>query len=250
VLTGETNGYYAAFGKLEHVAQALSEGYVRVHAEALGDLSGHHLIAYLQNHDQIGNRARGDRISHLVSPALVRIGAALVFVSPFVPMLFQGEEWGASTRFLYFADHRDPELADAIRRGRRQEFAAFGWRPEQIPDPLAESTYRASILDWSEVHEGAHRELLQWYAALARLRRETPELRDGRRDRMRVEFDEARRVISVQRGGITLHANLSAHAAEFSRPPGELCLHYPRPPFESDGKVVLGPESCAIWREG
>ncbi|HET8935243.1 MAG TPA: malto-oligosyltrehalose trehalohydrolase, partial [Polyangiales bacterium] len=112
VLTRETNGYYADFGRIEHIARALTHGFVyggeyspfreRRHGQALGEISGHKLLGYLQNHDQIGNRARGERISQLTSEGLLRIGAALVFVSPFVPMLFQGEEWGASAPFQYF----------------------------------------------------------------------------------------------------------------------------------------------------
>src|SRR5690606_7306946 len=100
------------------------------------------------NHDQIGNRARGERISQLLATGLLKIGAALVLTSPFVPMLFQGEEWGASTPFLYFTDHADPDLAEAIRQGRRREFAAFGWDAESIPDPQAIETFRRAQLNW------------------------------------------------------------------------------------------------------
>jgi maltooligosyltrehalose trehalohydrolase len=178
----------------------------------------------------------------------VRIGAALLFVSPFLPLLFQGEEWGASSPFLYFADHREPALAEAIRRGRHDEFEAFGWKPDDVPDPLAPSTFRASVLDWAERERAPHRELLAWYTALAQLRREAPELRDGRRDRIDVWFDEARAAISVRRGGVTLQANLGAAPIELPRPAGEPYLCHPARPAPADGAVVLGPLSCAIWR--
>jgi maltooligosyltrehalose trehalohydrolase len=249
LLTGERRGYYADFGALEHVARVLRDGYVRAHGGAAhGGASGRQLVACLQNHDQIGNRARGERIGHLVDPARVRIGAALLFVSPFVPLLFQGEEWGASSPFLYFADHREPALAEAIRRGRHDEFEAFGWKPDDVPDPLAPSTFRASVLDWAERERAPHRELLAWYTALAQLRREAPELRDGRRDRIDVWFDEARAAISVRRGGVTLQANLGAAPIELPRPAGEPYLCHPAQPAPADGAVVLGPLSCAIWR--
>jgi maltooligosyltrehalose trehalohydrolase len=257
VLTGETNGYYSDFGMLEDVARALRDGFVyagryssfrkRRHGAPLGDLSGHRLLGYLQTHDQIGNRARGERLGQLTTPARAGIGAALLFVSPFVPMLFQGEEWSASSPFLYFADHQDPGLADAVRRGRREEFAAFGWQPEQVPDPIAEETYRRSVLDWAERERAPHRDVLRWYTALGQLRRELPELRDGERDRLAVRCDEAHGVISVERGGLTLQANLSKQPVTLERPKGTLRLYCEKAPLLTDHDVELGPESCAIF---
>jgi maltooligosyltrehalose trehalohydrolase len=257
LLTGERSGYYADFGALGDVGRALRNGFVydgrrstfrgRVHGRPLGDLSGHRLFGYLQTHDQIGNRARGERISMLATPGRVRIGAALVFVSPFVPMLFQGEEWAASNPFLYFADHQDPGLADAVRHGRRAEFAAFGWEPEQIPDPISEATHRASTLQWGELSETPHRDVLHWYRALGELRRERPELRDGQRERVEVRWDEAARTICVRRGRVALLANLGKQAASLARPEGVLHLGYPMAPAVTDEEVQLGPESCAIF---
>src|SRR5262249_44186453 len=156
----------------------------RKHGRSLGDAPGYKLLGYLQNHDQVGNRARGERIGHLVSDGLARIGAALVFVSPFVPMLFQGEEWNATAPFQYFTDHQNAELPEAVRKGRREEFRAFGWEPDDVPDPQAEATYRNSQLDWSELARAPHREMFAFYRALAQLRRQTPDLLDGRRDRI------------------------------------------------------------------
>lgn len=259
VLTGETSGYYSDFGKLEHVARALQQGFVyagdyspfrqRKHGRSLGDLPGHHLLGYLQNHDQVGNRARGERIGHLVSEGLSRIGAALVFVSPYVPMLFQGEEWGASAPFQYFTDHQNPDLAEAVRNGRREEFSAFGWEPSQVPDPQDESTYRASQLDWQEPGHAPHRDLLDFYRRLTRLRRDNPDLLDGRRDRVRVTFDEQQRWLRVQRGSVTLLANLSQEPRQLPRPAGGLTLSYPYVATDDTAASAfqLQPESVYIF---
>jgi maltooligosyltrehalose trehalohydrolase len=207
------------------------------------------LLGYLQNHDQIGNRARGERISQLTSEGLLRIGAALVFVSPFVPMLFQGEEWGASAPFQYFTDHQNPELAEAVRKGRREEFKQFGWDPEQVPDPQAEATLRRSQLDWSERERAPHRERLTFYKSLIALRRKTPELLDGRRDAIDVRFDEDKRWLRVERGPVCLLANFGSNTLELPAPAGRLELSYPEAsPQRSGSKITLPPESCYIYR--
>jgi maltooligosyltrehalose trehalohydrolase len=257
-LTGERSGYYADFGGVSEIARALREGFVyadrfspfrgRKHGRSLGDLPGFSLLGYLQNHDQIGNRARGERIAQLVTPARLRIGAALVFVSPFVPMLFQGEEWGASSPFPYFTDHQDPELAEAVRRGRTHEFEAFGWRPDQVPDPQAESTFRSAVLDWSEREREPHAEILAWYRALSRLRASAPELRDGRRDRVEVRWEDERCWIWVRRGGVTMAANWGGQPVALPAPAGEVAMCHPELPARRGAEVVLAGEGCCIWR--
>jgi maltooligosyltrehalose trehalohydrolase len=156
ILTGERQGYYADFGSLADLASALTRGFVyggrysasrrRVHGRPLGGVPLGRLLGYMQTHDQVGNRAMGERSSALMNSSKLKIGAALVFVSPFVPMLFQGEEWAASSPFLYFTDHRDAELGRAVSEGRRREFATFGWRPQEIPDPQAAETFARSKL--------------------------------------------------------------------------------------------------------
>jgi len=260
LLTRETSGYYSDFGSIADVGRALRDGFVyagrysghrkRAHGRPLGELSGSSLLGYLQTHDQVGNRARGERIGMLASEGRVRIGAALVFVAPYVPMLFQGEEWSASTPFLYFADHESAELADAVRNGRRAEFAAFGWKPDDIPDPSAEQTFRSSVLSWSETEREPHASMLGFYRALIALRRSTPELRDGRRDRIEVQWDDARGWLSVHRGPITLLANLGAEAIDVPRPAGHCVLAHPPDPREERGRVTLPPDACAIWSMG
>ncbi|MDQ6744012.1 MAG: malto-oligosyltrehalose trehalohydrolase [Candidatus Dormibacteraeota bacterium] len=164
LLTGERQGYYAPFGTVADLSAALLE------PRSLG-LPYTRFLGYSQNHDQVGNRGAGERLSQLVDGRRLRLAAALVLLSPFVPMLFMGEEWGASTPFLFFSDHRDPRIARATSRGRVEEFKAFGWRPEDVPDPQAPASFERSKLDWSEIARDPHRSLLEWYRALIRLRR-------------------------------------------------------------------------------
>ena len=222
VLTGERAGYYADFGALADLAKALTGAFVydgryshfrgRRHGRPATGLTGHHFLGYLQNHDQVGNRAQGECSSHLLSPGRLKIAAALVFTSPFVPMLFQGEEWGASTLFQYFTDHEDAELARAVREGRRSEFAAFGWAPEEVPDPQEPPTYLRSRLDWRELACEPHASILDWHQRLVRLRRRSTTLADGRMDHVRVRCDEAARWLTVARGPIIVACNLAMGA--------------------------------------
>ena len=220
VLTGERQGYYEDFGQLADLARALTHGFVyegqpsrfrgRRHGRPATGLSGHRFVAFAQNHDQVGNRACGERSSQLMSPERLKIAAALVLTSPFVPLLFQGEEWGASSPFQYFVDHEDDDLARAVRDGRRQEFAAFGWPAEDVPDPQALETFERSRLDWSERHKDAHADLLAWYRDLIALRRETRDLVDGRLARGTVEHSERDRWLAMRRGRFVVVCNLAA----------------------------------------
>jgi maltooligosyltrehalose trehalohydrolase len=219
ILTGERDGYYRDFAKLAHLADALTRGFVydgrysvyrrRRHGRPALGLSGHRFVGCLQNHDQVGNRAAGERTSHLLSPGQLKIGSALVMTSPFVPMLFQGEEWGASTPFLYFTDHHETELAEAVRRGRRDEFAAFGWDPDKIPDPQADETFLRSKLDWDELRWQPHAEILAWHRSLIKLRRRMPALTDGRIERTSVRFDESECWLAVTRGTVSVLCNFA-----------------------------------------
>ena len=218
-LTGERSGYYEDFGDLAHLARALERSFVyggqysahrrRRHGRPPTGLPSSRFLAYLQNHDQIGNRATGERISHLVSPGCAMIGAALVLTSPYVPMLFMGEEWGASAPFQYFTDHEDPELGKAVSEGRRNEFAAFGWNPADVPDPQAEATFQRSRLDWSERDREPHRSLLAWHRRLIAARRSVPHLGDGGHERPRVTWDDEARWLVVERGPVRIACNLA-----------------------------------------
>jgi maltooligosyltrehalose trehalohydrolase len=217
LLTGETDGYYGDFGSLDDLATSLQRAYVyqgrysvrrnRRHGRPADGLFGSSFIGYTQNHDHIGNRARGDRLASTLSAGRLAAAAALTLSAPFIPMLFQGEEWGASTPFAYFTDHTDPSLADAVRQGRQHEFEAFGWQPHQVPDPQDPATFKASCLDWTEIEDPRHHRLLEWYQALIRLRRSYPELGDGRLDRLRFD-SHSENAFSVSRGAISVVVNL------------------------------------------
>jgi maltooligosyltrehalose trehalohydrolase len=257
-LTGERNGYYADFHGLPDLAKALRDTYVydgrrsafrrRRHGRPFGDLPGHRALAYAQDHDQVGNRARGERLTHLVGPDYLRIAAAVVLTSPFVPMLFMGEEWGAATPFLYFTDHRDPAIARAVSDGRRHEFASFGWGPEGVVDPQSPEAFDRSKLDWSEPGRDPHRGLLEWHRALIALRRSEPALRDGRRDLVEVDLDEARGWMHIARGPIAVAFSLrEAVDLPLAHRAGELILASGGAALR-DGTLHLPPASVAIVR--
>jgi maltooligosyltrehalose trehalohydrolase len=233
-LTGERDGYYEDFGPLDRIVTALREAYVyggrysphrrRRHGRPARGLPGHRFLGYIQNHDQVGNRARGERIGQLVGPELQKVAAALVMTAPFVPMVFQGEEWAASTPFQYFTDHEDPVLGAAVREGRRGEFAAFGWDPETIPDPQDPATFRRSKLRWAEREEPPHAAVLAWYRELIAFRRSRPELLDGRLEAVEAEADEEGRTVRVRRGGVVVCCNLASVPRTVSLPAGEFGL--------------------------
>jgi 1,4-alpha-glucan branching enzyme len=244
ILTGERDGYYADFGTLADLAKALERAFVydgrysvfrrRRHGKAPGGLPGHRFVVCLQNHDQVGNRARGERVSHLVGAECLKVGAALLLTAPFIPLLLQGQEWAASAPFQYFTDHDDPELGRAVSEGRRNEFAAFGWKPEDVPDPQSPQTFARSKLDWSEPGREPHASLLDWHRQLLRLRRELPRLGDGGTNETRARFDEAARWLAVERGPVTVACNLGLESA---RVPVQSAAHHVR--LASDPRVKL-----------
>jgi maltooligosyltrehalose trehalohydrolase len=221
----DRGGYYADFGSMAQLAMALEQTFVydgiysgyrrRIHGRPTGGLSQHRFLGYIQTHDQVGNRALGDRISQIAGLDRAKIAAVIVLLSPFVPMLFQGEEWAASSPFQYFADHQDRELARLVSEGRKREFSAFGWAPEMIPDPESEATYHASKLKWDEVNQPGHAEILEWYRALIRLRRATPCLNNGDRGNVSVTFNEEQGWLRIERGNIQVLSNLGAAERTF-----------------------------------
>jgi maltooligosyltrehalose trehalohydrolase len=204
---------------------------------------GDRCVACIQNHDQVGNRALGERLGHLVGPGPLRLAAALLLTAPLVPLLFQGEEWNASAPFQYFTDHQDPALAEAVRAGRRAEHAAFVGDPDRVPDPQDPATHRRSVLDRGERDRAGHREVLDWYTRLIALRRGRADLLDGRRDRVRVRTDERARTIEVRRGSVIVIGNAGDAAARFEVPPVEPVLAFPEPP--RDG--VVAPGGVAVF---
>jgi maltooligosyltrehalose trehalohydrolase len=245
VLTGETSGYYTDFGDIADLAKALQHAFVydgqysrfrkRRHGRSAEGVNGNNFLGYLQNHDQIGNRAQGERASSLMSEARLRIGAALIMTAPFVPMLFQGEEWASSRPFLYFTGHEDQELGSAVSEGRKREFAAFGWKAEEIPDPQAVDSFHRSKLDWKEKDQEPHRSLLDWYRELIELRKHYEDLCDGRLDKVALEFDERAQWLVMTRGAIRVACNFSRDPQQLMIPEGGQLK------MKSDGSIkVLG----------
>jgi maltooligosyltrehalose trehalohydrolase len=255
-LTGETQGYYVDFEGVDVIARTLTQ--VFRHA---GDFSafrgkdwghpvdparhrGHRFLGYLQDHDQVGNRAVGDRISATVSPGRHAAGAALYLTSPFTPMIFMGEEWAASTPWQFFTDFPDPDLGAAVRNGRRGEFAGHGWDAEDVPDPQDPATREASVLDWAEPGKDPHARMLTWYRDLLALRRAEPDLQDD--DLRGVHVDTGPGRLVVHRGAFRVLVNLGATPAEFPVPEGaRLRLAWSQP--ERDGDTLrLGPDEVAV----
>jgi len=260
-LTGERDGYYADFGALADVAHAWRHAYVyegrysvvrqRRHGRPTSGLPASRFVVFSQNHDHIGNRALGERTAALLSPGRLRIAVALVCLAPFIPLLFQGEEWGPSAPFLYFTDHQDAALGQAIREGRRREFSAFGWDPDRIPDPQSLETFARSKLDWRELEREPHASLFAWYRALLRLRREASTLATGGQDEADARSDEAARWLTLARGPITLACNLADHPQSVPLPGGarEIVLaSHPDVALEGERAVRLPPESVAVMR--
>ncbi|MEV5713578.1 malto-oligosyltrehalose trehalohydrolase [Amycolatopsis mediterranei] len=221
-LTGETSGYYADFAAPDALERVLREVFFhagtwssfreRTHGRPVDTrtVPGHRFLGYLQNHDQIGNRATGDRLSATVAPGRLACGAAILFCSPYTPMVFMGEEWAASTPWQFFASFPDPELAEAVRTGRRREFSRHGWGESDVPDPMDPATVERSRLDWAEVERPGHREVLELYRALIRLRRERPELADPWVADLRVDSAPDGSWLVLHRGGLRLAVNFGA----------------------------------------
>jgi maltooligosyltrehalose trehalohydrolase len=254
LLTGEQDGYYMDFGDWNNLAKALTQGFVydgcfsafrgRKHGRSPGGVPAHRFVSYLQNHDQIGNRAEGDRINHLVDTDLVKIGAAIVLTSPLIPMLFQGEEWGASTPFQYFTNFEDRALGQAVSEGRRSEFSAFGWDPEDVPDPQALETFERSKLKWEEIADEPHTEILEWHRQLIRLRRELPDLGSTGFDQTFVAYDEEARWMAIQRGAATVIFNLAEEtqtiSLEYDEHPEVRLTSKPGVSVDADGVEIPG----------
>ena len=223
VLSSEKlSGYYTDFGSFAQLAKALEKTFVydgvfsrhrnRMHGRAIENLSQHRFLGFIQNHDQVGNRAVGDRIAQSVGADRAKIAAALVLLGPFIPMLFQGEEWAASSPFLYFADHKDRELAQQVSEGRKREFLAFGWDPSTIPDPESQATFERSKLNWNELSKPTHAEMLDWYRQLIQLRRTIPSLNNGEPGNTEVAYSEEQRWLRVMRGRIVIAISLAPSA--------------------------------------
>jgi maltooligosyltrehalose trehalohydrolase len=221
----------------------------RCFGRPFGSERGERLLGYLQTHDQVGNRPLGERSSALLDPHTLRLAAALVLLSPFVPQLFQGEEWGASTPFLYFADHAEPALRRAIAEGRRRDLPQ-GVDAEEVPDPHDPDTFLRSRLDWDERARAPHAGLLDWHRRLIALRRAEPDLREHRLDRTRVRGEEPERWLCVARGRCRIAANLgdAVRVVPLDAAPEALLAESLPGTRLAAGGVELPPRGLAVLR--
>jgi maltooligosyltrehalose trehalohydrolase len=211
-------------------------------------IPGYRFVAFLQNHDQVGNRAVGDRLSTLVSPELLKVGAALLLAGPYTPLLWMGEEWGAGTPWQFFTSHPQPELASRAGAGRMEEFAEHGWSTADVPDPQDPETLHRSTLDWKELHREEHAGVLDWYRRVIALRRDRAELTDPRLDRVEVSYDDADRWLVLTRGRLRVVANLAGHRQRMpldGTPRAVLLASAPGFVYR-DGLIELDGESVAV----
>ncbi|WP_369037627.1 MULTISPECIES: malto-oligosyltrehalose trehalohydrolase [Streptomyces] len=266
-LTGESQGYYEDFARAPFAALAktLTGGYFhdgtystfrgRLHGRPLDRtrVAAHRLLGFTQTHDQIGNRAQGDRLSASLSPGLLACGAALMLTGPFTPMLFMGEEWAAGTPWQFFTDHTDADLAEAVRRGRRREFTAHGWAEEDVPDPQDPATRDRSCLDWSEPGREPHARVLSWYRELIALRHAQPDLTDPDLSDIKVAYDEEARWLAFRRGDVRVVANLAKTSAAIPLGPRRATVLAAWEPVElpgADGLLHVPGESCVVLEQG
>ncbi|MEW2486380.1 malto-oligosyltrehalose trehalohydrolase [Streptomyces sp. NPDC048411] len=267
-LTGESQGYYADFATapLTALAKTVTSAFFhngtysafrgRTHGRPVDTArtAATRFVGYAQTHDQIGNRALGDRLSASLSPGLLACAAALVLTGPFTPMLFMGEEWGARTPWQFFTDHTDPALAEAVRSGRRREFAAHGWAADDIPDPQDPATRDRSCLDWTEPEREPHARIQAWYRELIALRRTLPDLSDPDLAAVKTAHDEQARWLAYRRGDLRIAVNLDEKPATIPLGVGRnrnsrgrvLAAWKPVETPGADGLLHLPPESCVV----
>jgi maltooligosyltrehalose trehalohydrolase len=266
-VTGERQGYYADFGSMAGLAKVFTRAYFhdgtwssfrgRAHGRPADvfTVPSHRFVVFTQDHDQVGNRATGDRLAatlagHPLRDGLLRAAAGLALLSPFTPMLFMGEEWGADTPWQFFTDHTDPFFADAVSQGRRSEFAGHGWGINDVPDPQDPATFQRSKLDWSQPSSEPGKSMLTWYRSLLELRRSRPELTDPRLHLVRADYDDDARWLVVHRGPLRIAANLGdatvvVPAAEVSAGCGVLVASDAAVSV-TPGSVTLPPASLAV----
>jgi maltooligosyltrehalose trehalohydrolase len=262
-VSGERQGYYADFGSVPALAQTLRHGFFhagtyssfrrRRHGRPL-DTTEHtgipatRLLAYTCTHDQVGNRALGDRPSQNLTGGQLAVKAALVLGSPYTAMLFMGEEWGASSPFQFFSSHPEPELARATAEGRKAEFAEHGWDADDIPDPQDPQTFQRSKLDWDEVNSGEHARLHRWYRDLIALRHSEPDLADPWLDHLILDYDEGQRWIVLRRNQVAIACNLGGEPVTVPVS-GELLLAWDTPDI-GESTSELPAHSVAVLRCG
>jgi maltooligosyltrehalose trehalohydrolase len=263
-LTGETVGYYADFAAPDAFAKVWERGFfhdgsyssfrAREHGHPIPPgVPAWRLVTFDQDHDQIGNRAAGDRLSATLSTRRLAVAAVLTLTSPGTPMLFMGEEWGASTPWQFFTSHPEPELARATAEGRIREFAAMGWDPARVPDPQDPETFTRSKLDWTELDEPAHAQLFDLYTQLIALRRTRGELTDPDMTATVVHASEGppdRRSFRIDRGPIAVLVNLTREPVAFERDAGSTVLLATDAVAATETSVTLPADSAAIVGPG
>lgn len=257
-VSGERQGYYADFGSMAALAATLRNGYF--HAGTYSSFRGRRhgrpldttlipatrLLAYTCTHDQIGNRAVGDRPGQNLDTGQLAIKAALVLGSPYTAMLFMGEEWGSTRPFQFFSSHPEPELARATAEGRKAEFAQHGWDADAVPDPQDPATFRRSTLDWAEAGEPEHAALREFYRTLIQLRRTEPDLADPWLPDLGIDFDEDRRWIVMRRGAVAIACNLGTEPVEVAVA-GEVLASWGEPKAGTEA-TTLPAHSVAVLR--
>ena len=258
LLTGEQDGYYAGFPlKVSNLARILTDGYLYIgqHSAYRGrkyglkpkTRNGAQFVVSIQNHDQVGNRMLGDRIAAIVSHDKARLAAAATILSPFIPMLFMGEEYGEKRPFQYFTSHSDPDLIEAVRKGRREEFDDFAWQGE-APDPHAQETFDNSKLDWSSRERAEHQSMWKFYRELLALRRDVPALRSLNLDSVQPTAFDDKGVLLVRRGDVLLAFNFSDTAQKVDGPDGSWTSLLDTGATLSGGSLTLPPSSFAVWK--
>jgi maltooligosyltrehalose trehalohydrolase len=257
-VTGETTGYYGDFDSLAALAKVLRDGFFhdgsyssfreRHHGRPINFSAVHPaaLVVCSQNHDQIGNRATGDRLSQTLPYGSLALAAVLTLTGPFTPMLFMGEEYGASTPWQFFTSHPEPELGKATAEGRIKEFERMGWDPAVVPDPQDPETFRRSKLDWAEAAEGDHARLLELYRSLTALRRSTPDLTKLGFEDTQVAFDEDARWLRFRRGGVQVLLNFSEQPVSLDGVGTALLLATDDAVGLEAERAQLGPLSAAV----
>jgi maltooligosyltrehalose trehalohydrolase len=259
-LTGDTTGYYADFDSIGSLAKVFESGFFhdgtmstfrgRRHGKKVDTarMPAWRLVVCSDNHDQIGNRAAGDRLSRWLKPDQLRLAALVTVLSPFTPMIFMGEEWGATTPWQFFTAHPEPELGTIVAEGRVREFAEMDWDVSTVPNPQDPSTFANSKLDWTQPDNGVHAELLAFYRQLIEVRRSHPELTDPRFERSKTSFSDADGWLLVERGTILIAVNFgdSASAVPLPRPVNAV-LTVGTAEVSGTG-VTLGPYSALVGR--
>jgi maltooligosyltrehalose trehalohydrolase len=264
LVSGETSGYYVDFGSVDTLAHALTRVFVHEggHSTFRGRAwgrpvvparhGGHRFVAYAQSHDQVGNRAVGDRLAALASVDRCAAAAALVLTSPFTPMLFMGEEWAASTPWQFFTDH-EAHLGALVRDGRRAEFARHGWSAGAVPDPQDPATRDRSVLRWAERRHPPHDRMLAWYRDLIALRRTEPDLRADDLRAVQVTTGPGSDVVGtgwlvVRRGRFDVLVNLTGGPAVLPYPHGTTPVLSWTDADVVDGGLRLATDGAAIVR--